>query len=187
MVKQAKSPRRRFPKRPGQKTGRQWMTIRVGGDMRAALEAAAERSGRSLTQEAELRLELGLRDQRAILDVLDVTVGYQTAGLMRMLGDMQEMNDWINDPGRFERKQHMVALVFEALSPGAPTAEQRERAAAEVFAPGTPEEAVRRYFTSQAFGPRPAPAWKLVSREVWARLGDTAAVRAMMWAKGVKP
>jgi hypothetical protein len=153
--------------------------------MRIVLEEAALKSGRSLTQESELRMELGLRDQRSVLDVLDTVYGYQTAGLMRLIADLQDNVDWINDPGRFERTRRTVALIFEALAPGEPTEEQRVRAARAAIVPGsTPEENVRGYFTSKAFGPLTAPAPEFVRREVWPRLGDTAAMRAYHWAQG---
>src|SRR5262245_2407464 len=59
--------------------------LRVTPSLKSVLDKAAERSGRSQSQEAELRLERTFRDQSLLPDALELAYGRQLAGLLMIL------------------------------------------------------------------------------------------------------
>jgi hypothetical protein len=164
------------------------MSVRVAGSVRDALEAAAEKSGRSLTSECETRLEFGLRDEARLLDVLDLVAGPHTAGLLCIIVDLVNRQDWLNDPVLFEEMHQRIELVFEALSPGQPTQQAREEAARRDpvtdplgLPPAPPEQAVVHYFAT--WTPGIARRFGILRDEALPRLGDTATLRALRWSR----
>src|SRR4051812_25534907 len=62
------------------------LNMRTTHQMRTALEAAASSSGRSLAQEAELRIERSFSDQRMSIEALELTFGRELAGILLTLG-----------------------------------------------------------------------------------------------------
>jgi hypothetical protein len=78
--------RRRGPKPKGPyEDKRRTLTTRITDHTRARLEQEAARSGRSLAQEIELRIELSLESQGALDQAFDLAYGSR-AGLIRFLG-----------------------------------------------------------------------------------------------------
>ena len=59
--------------------------LRVTPDLKRQLDAAAEKSGRSQSQEAEFRLERSFDHQELLPEVLKLAFGNRTAGLILML------------------------------------------------------------------------------------------------------
>jgi hypothetical protein len=84
------------------------LSLRVTPEFKERLDAAAEQSGRSQSQEAELRLERSFDRQDLLLDVLVMTFGSkQTAGLVILLGMVMEA----------AAQQAYQAMVREASRP----------------------------------------------------------------------
>ena len=162
------------PRAKSSRDKRQPLGLRVSPVVREALEAASQRSGRSLSHEAELCLELALRDQRSLADILDVSYGFQASALLLLIGDVIQSAlelDWINDPASFESMRLRVDLIFQMLSPGKPPADtdytfMMDRAR-EVF--------------GRLLARAPHPYYRDWARERWLRLGNDAVLRATMW------
>jgi hypothetical protein len=151
--------------------------------MREALEVAAEKSGRSLTQEAETRLEFGLRDERAAGDLLDFRYGLQTGGLLRLVGEtLTERDDWLSRPQSLARVRAKIALVLEALSTGEPEPQPEPERPAPGWTTITPEEDVRQTLT-RLFASGSGPLENETARELWLRLGDAAVRRIRIWLR----
>jgi hypothetical protein len=75
------APPKRAPK-PGE---RFQLGVRVTPEMKMRIEAAAEASGRSISQEAELRIEQSFDRQDLLTDVMMATTGSKTAAAILML------------------------------------------------------------------------------------------------------
>src|SRR5262245_29630464 len=75
------APPKRKPK-PGE---RFQIGVRVTPEMKHRLEGAAESSGRSLSQEAELRLERSFDREDLVGDVLSAAYGEEMAGLLALV------------------------------------------------------------------------------------------------------
>jgi hypothetical protein len=102
--------------------------------LKEKLDRAASDSGRSQSQEAELRLEQSFRDQRLIEDsVLEMVYGRQLAGMLLMIGyaarsairsatydevavAIGEAN-WLSDSFAFEQFASVVKTAVDGLRP----------------------------------------------------------------------
>lgn len=62
------------------------ISIRVTPQLKARLDRASTASDRSLSQEAELRLEQTFRDQDALLSAMELAYGQSLAGLLQVVG-----------------------------------------------------------------------------------------------------
>jgi hypothetical protein len=69
---------------PGERVG---LSLRVTPEVKRSLDAAAERSGRSLSLEAELRLESFSKDEHSLREALALAYGHRIAGLLLKIGD----------------------------------------------------------------------------------------------------
>src|SRR4029079_5578159 len=81
--------RKNFGGRPGRKPKpgeRVHLGIRVTVEMKRRLEAAAAKTGRSQSQEAEMRLERSCERQDLLSEVLTLTYGRELAGILMMIG-----------------------------------------------------------------------------------------------------
>src|SRR5258708_34610599 len=66
------------------------LSMRITPQVREQLVTDAARNGRSLTQEAEFRLEQSFRTQGLLGDVLELAYGPRIAGLLLLFGDLAE-------------------------------------------------------------------------------------------------
>src|SRR5215467_7905397 len=76
-------------KRPGRRPKDQKrlpLSIRITPALRDLLVSTAKANGRSITQEAEIRLEYAVRDERRIEEILDLAYGPCLAGILLALG-----------------------------------------------------------------------------------------------------
>jgi hypothetical protein len=124
----------RTPK-PGERVA---MSFRVTPECKAKIDEAARRSGRSLMQEIELRLDRSLEEERQLADVLELGFGRQIAGLMLAIGCvMKEIGqprptrrypDWLSNPKAFRVVAESINQWLEAIDPAAqPRVEARLR------------------------------------------------------------
>jgi hypothetical protein len=133
------APPKRAP-RPGE---RFQIGVRVTPEMKQRLDAAAQRSGRSLSQEAEFRLEHSFDRQELMPEVL--ATGYrskQFAGLLMLVGEAmmnagyharsvgrinreivsESADAWLSDPYSFDQAVRAANHILHAFRPpGDPT------------------------------------------------------------------
>src|SRR4051812_29212056 len=74
------------PKKAAATGTRTQIGIRVGADVKQSLDAAITESGRTQSQEAELRIELSFRTQQLLHQALELTYGRKLAALLLALG-----------------------------------------------------------------------------------------------------
>ena len=120
------------PGRPRTVGERVPLGLRVTTEMRAKLNEAATASGRSLSQEAELRLEHSFKSQDILMEALDLAYGrHLTALLMILARAMQEAGtrgvfisqwdtegceDWLSDPFAYDQAVRAATTTFLKLS-----------------------------------------------------------------------
>jgi TraY domain len=134
MSKKFGAPPKREPK-PGE---RFQLGVRVTPETKRRLDAAAERSGRSQSQEAELRLERSFDRQDLLPEVLVLAYGRHLAGILMMLAvamdDLGKLqidargsrrradslladSPWIGDPIAYDSALEAAVALLIALRP----------------------------------------------------------------------
>jgi TraY domain len=100
--------------------------IRASADLKQRLDEAAKLNGRSLSQEAELRLEQSFRQQQdLLLETLATAYGPRLAvmiiSLARGLGELQRLaefpSDWIDDPRLYALAKVQIDEALPAFAP----------------------------------------------------------------------
>jgi len=117
-------PRRRGRRPKDQK--RLPLSIRITPALRARLLSAAAANGRSVTQEAELRLEQSVDQERSLIDALELGFGRQVAGLMLAIGYLikdvppaRRPGDigWLSNPEVLRAIVESINLLLQAIDP----------------------------------------------------------------------
>ena len=127
---------KRKPGRPGRpRTAgeRVPLGLRVTTELKAKLDHAAKESGRSQSQEAELRLEHSLKSESALYEALDLAYGRELTAILLALaralhltgtravfaGDMTkiEFKEWMRDPYAFDQAVTAANVIMEAFRP----------------------------------------------------------------------
>jgi hypothetical protein len=81
-------PRAKVTKKRSAEGGKRYpLNMRTTFEMRQSLEAAAARSGRSLAQEAEIRIEHSFANEARLVEALDLAYGRELSGLMFAIGE----------------------------------------------------------------------------------------------------
>jgi hypothetical protein len=112
-------PRSREPA-PGERVS---LGLRVTPELKQELDQAAAKSGRSQSQEAELRLENSFRNRRVLDEAMQLAYGRANAGLAFLIADIMNngkyvasmisnSEDWIDDPTTF---RWIVEILNEEL------------------------------------------------------------------------
>ena len=73
------------------------MSFRVTPQFKEKLDRVAKKSGRSLAQEIELRLERSLDEERHLAEALELAFDRQVAGLMLAIGCVLR-EEWLSHP-----------------------------------------------------------------------------------------
>jgi hypothetical protein len=127
-------PRKKAP-RSGERVA---LGLRVTSDLKVELDKAAKRSGRSQSQEAELRIEQTFADQRSVLEILALTYGRELSGLMLVLGEVMRdtgahagfmstftadgAQSWWNNPYAYDQAKQAARMILDVVAPdGTPT------------------------------------------------------------------
>ena len=117
------------PRRPGRRPKDQKrlpLSIRITPALRTRLVSAAAANGRSITQEAELRLEQTVDQERSLVDALELGFGRQVAAVMLTIGyvikGMQPDRrpgdiGWLSDPEVFREIIDSINLLLQAIDP----------------------------------------------------------------------
>ena len=117
-------------KRNSEQGERVHLGFRVTPEMKRRVEDAAHGSGRSISQEAELRLERSFEQQRLLPEVLELAYGTELAGLLisiaeamnqaQLAGQITSLEDhprWSDDAFSFDTVVVAAQAVLEALRP----------------------------------------------------------------------
>jgi hypothetical protein len=107
--------------------------IRASAKLKARLDDAAKASARSLSQEAEIRLEASFRSEDLLSQVLRLAYGRQLAGLLMMIGRAMRpagersaldatyshdaVDHWLDVPWAAEQATSAGMMVLEAFRP----------------------------------------------------------------------
>ena len=107
--------------------------LRVTTETKKRLNEAAKASGRSLSQEAEFRLEQTFKAQNAVFDALDLAYGRRWAGLLLAIAQVAQIagtravslsqwnfegcEDWTADPYAYDQAMRGIDFVLEAFRP----------------------------------------------------------------------
>lgn len=126
-------PKTKGPGRPRLPGERLPLGLRVTREAKRKLDLAATASGRSQSQEAELRLEHTFNEERAVLDVLDLAYGRRWTGLLLALAHVGQLTgtrgvfvsrwniegceDWLSDPYAYDQMVRAVNFILEAFRP----------------------------------------------------------------------
>jgi hypothetical protein len=94
------------------------LSTRITADLRAALDSAKEKSGRSLSQEIEYRLRRSFEEDTKIKDIFGGRENYAIARLIGCLLDSHG-SDWKTDAENFDYVIASVALVLRLFGPRA--------------------------------------------------------------------
>jgi TraY domain len=117
------------PTLPDEKAKRAVFNTRLRAELKTALEAAAKRQGRSLSEEVEFRLEQGLDRERHLVEALELGFGRQVAGLMLAIGYTIKQTipespprrpgqlSWLSDPEAFGEVTEAITLLLGAIAP----------------------------------------------------------------------
>jgi hypothetical protein len=131
------------PKRKPKDGERVALSLRMTPALKRRLDAAAEKGGRSLSQEAEVRLERSFDHQDLLSEVLTIAYGKELAGVLKFLGDTMLFADsyyqaesnrdrppipgasykgaWAPSPDGYDQCVQAALAVLEAMRPaGAP-------------------------------------------------------------------
>jgi len=109
------------------------LNIRTTFEVRSLLEVASAASGRSLAQEAELRLERSFLDQRLMLEALELGYGKGLAGMLLTIGEamrasgqaagfisthtLEGAQNWIGNPIAFLQATEAAVQVLNEAKP----------------------------------------------------------------------
>ncbi len=126
----------KFGGRPGREPSpgeRVHLGFRVTPDLKSQVEAAAAESGRSQSQEAELRLESSFQKQDLRSEVMSLAFGPELGGLLVMIGatlrelgpsagfqstmTLEGAQRWLDDPYAFDQAVRAIDRIVEALRP----------------------------------------------------------------------
>ncbi len=130
----AKKQPKRKPGRPPLPGGaRVPLGLRVTTEVRRGLNEACKASGRSLSQEAETRLEHTFTATNAVFDALDLAYGRRWGGLLLAIAQVAQITgtravsisqwnfegceDWMADPYAYDQAMCGVVSLLEAFRP----------------------------------------------------------------------
>ena len=130
------------------------ISTRVTSDTREALEGAAAKSGRSLSQEIECRLRRSFDEERKIVDILGGPESYAFLRLIAQSIDMTARQagviatlvrghpvHWVNDPYVYDQAVKAVHVVLEAFRPAGDRARPKIEGSAGENQEGTEQAA----------------------------------------------
>jgi hypothetical protein len=107
--------------------------VRVTPKRKREIEAAATKSGRSLSQEAELRIERSFEREDLFIEALMLQYGPCLAAILLLIGDgmhaagtsagfisnrtLEGSQDWLNNPYAFDQAARLANTILEAFRP----------------------------------------------------------------------
>lgn len=126
---------KRGPKPRGEYAGKsKVLSTRIRPDLRAALDAASKKSGRSLSQEIEYRLRRTFTDEKEIRDRFGSRENFYIMraidlAIQTVVMREESVAEWLNDPETFDRVCKTIGVVLDAIRPPDLTPEELEYSA----------------------------------------------------------
>jgi len=130
------SEKKRRPGRPRTRTDEppgDYVGFRAPRALKAQLSAAASASGRSLSTEAQFRLERSFQNEELLPQILDLAYGPEASGLIMALGecikdsgpyiatfsgeDLGQPARWMASPWAFRQMKAAIQIILEDLEP----------------------------------------------------------------------
>jgi hypothetical protein len=109
------------------------VSIRMAPALKESLNRASDVNDRSLSQEAELRLERSFRNESLLVDVMETAYGRTLAGLLMVMGRVLQdagpsigflvsrtpdgASRWLENPFAYDQGCHAIHAVLEAFRP----------------------------------------------------------------------
>lgn len=166
--------------RPKDPVRRVPLSLRVTPEVRAKLDSLAMRSSRSISQEAELRLEQSFHDEALLNQVLALKYGPAPAGLLRLMGEAmmevgfsaaydatqktENLENWPSIPTAFAAAKHAAIGILNCATPGELDDDQEKAARTKGLA-------YAKAVVSVAKDPSGTPLYEKDSREIAEMLG----------------
>jgi hypothetical protein len=124
--------------RPRKDNKRAPLSLRIAPSLRERLESAVAENGRSITHEAELRLEQTFLKQGLLPQVLDLAFGHVNADLLHVIGVITKQANlaayrfggdehWRDDASALKAAKDLIDELFAELNPRDATNERRTR------------------------------------------------------------
>jgi hypothetical protein len=120
---------RKAPK-PGTRVS---LGLKVTSDIKNKLDRAAQASGRTQSQEAELRIERSFDRENLLVEALNLAYGRQGAGAVLLIaeamhnagagaaliktGTVEESQNWLDVPYAYDQASKAVAKILDELRP----------------------------------------------------------------------
>jgi hypothetical protein len=114
----------------------EFVGFRAPKELKERLVAAAEASDRSISTEAQFRLERSFRDDDLVPQVLSAAYGPQFAGIILAVGramhiagrhagmleggTIESIDNWVNSPWAFRQAHKAAEKILEAVQPDGP-------------------------------------------------------------------
>ena len=111
--------------RPRNAVRRVPLSLRVTPEVRSRLEEQANQSGRSISQEAEFRLEQSFKREDLLPDVLALAYGEPLAGFLMALGEtikIMALNRYLAQAEPTDSTLKLRAMKFDSVRPTGPEA-----------------------------------------------------------------
>jgi hypothetical protein len=133
---------------PGQKMS---LGLKVTAEVKWRLDRAARKSGRTQSQEAEMRIERSFDREALLSEVLSLAYGRETAGLLIMLGEtMKAVVDrtsrayghWLVDGSAYFEVEQAVIRLLNAARPSE-VSQQPTPQNVGLYGPNVAEEMIR--------------------------------------------
>ena len=121
------------PTTEGREGEKSTLGIRASATLKARLQEAADRNGRSLSQEAEIRLEQSFRDDDLLPQLMAGAYGRQLAAMLMVMGAAMSdvgrvvaatevktpnwLEDWFNNPFTFDQAARAAHIVLQSFAP----------------------------------------------------------------------
>jgi hypothetical protein len=94
--------------------------IRASADLKSRLLASSALSGRSLSAEAEMRLEQSYRDDQSLAEAMTLSYGEINGGLVRLHGEVLRVlaprGEWLDDGSTRERVVRGIVRLHQRLA-----------------------------------------------------------------------
>jgi hypothetical protein len=176
------------------------LSVRVSPDLRDQIEKAAQQSGRSLTQETEIRLQGSFAADHHLMDALDLAFGRQLAGLLTLLAHVMRQagrsagfrstspntlegaENWMLNAYAFDQAMEAANAVLDAVRPEGDASPPAHLATAVNPLPGLnldPADSFIPYLVAVAYGGSASISdnLKRIGAEVREKLGEAVADR----------
>jgi hypothetical protein len=197
MAKTGRTAKKRKPGRPPDPVQRVPLSLRVTPQVKGHLDALSSASGRSISQEAELRLEQSFRTEQQAWQPLEAAFGARQAGLMLIIGrlmyaagamafdykpGLHPFSKWMDQHNASENVRDAVSHFLTKMIPaaaGQPVRDEKDLTLDRGFTDNTIQLILEEVATGAAAEAADNPDFKRWARQVRELLGEDLAKRLL--------